>query len=70
MNENASDNINANPMYLTPYNRLLRRQITASTTDQGKFCGKRVGEVFLFVKINKRIGGLQLMLENIFNVWR
>ena len=34
----------------TPYNRLLRRQITASTTDQGKFCGKGVGEVFLFAQ--------------------
>ena len=54
----------------TPYNRLLRRQITASTTDQGKFFGKRVGEVFLFDKINKRICGLHLMMENIFNVWR
>ena len=54
----------------TPYNRLLRRQITASTTDQGKFFGKRVGGVFLFAKINKRICGLQLMIENIFNVWR
>ena len=54
----------------TPYNRLLRRQITASTTDQGKFSGKGVGEVFLFAKINKRICGLQLMMENIFNVWR
>ena len=54
----------------TPYNRLLRRQITASTTDQGKFSGKGVGEVFLFAKINKRISGLQLMMENIFNVWR
>ena len=54
----------------TPYNRLLRRQITASTTDQGIFCGKEVGEVFLFAKINKRICGLQLMIENIFNVWR
>ena len=54
----------------TPYNRLLRRQITASTTDQGKFCGKRVGEDFLFAKINKQICGLQLMMENIFNVWR
>ena len=54
----------------TPYNRLFRRQITASTTDQDKFCGKGVGEVFLFAKINKRICGLQLMMENIFNVWR
>ena len=54
----------------TPYNRLLRRQITASTTDQGKFSGKGIGEVFLFAKINKRICGLQLMMENIFNVWR
>ena len=53
-----------------PYNRLLRRQITASTTDQGKFSVKGVGEVFLFAKINKRICGLQLMMENIFNVWR
>ena len=44
--------------------------INASTTDQGKFCGKRVGEVFLFAKINKRIRGLQLMMENILNVWR
>ena len=55
---------------LTPYNRLLRRQITASTTDQGKFYGKRVGEVFLFAKINKRICGLQLMMGNIFIVWK
>ena len=55
---------------ITPYNRLLRRHITASTTDQGKFLGKRVGEVFLFAKINKRICGLQLMMENIYNVWR
>ena len=55
---------------ITPYNRLLRRQITASTTDQGKFSGKGVGEVCLFAKINKRIYGLQLMLENIFNVWK
>ena len=54
----------------TPYNRLLRRQITASTTDQSKFCGKRVGEVFLFAKINKLICGLQLIMQNIFNVWR
>ena len=54
----------------TPYNRLLRRQITASTTDQGKFSGTGVGEVFLFAKINKRICGLQLMMENILNVWR
>ena len=54
----------------TPYNRLLRRQITASTTDQGKFCGKRVGEVVLFAKIDKLFCGLQLMIENIFNVWR
>ena len=54
----------------TPYNRLLRRQITVSTTDQDKFFGKGVGEVFLFAKINKRICGLQLMIENIFNVWR
>ena len=54
----------------TPYNRLLRRQITASTTDQGKFSGKGVGEAFLFAKINTRICGLQLMMENIFNVWR
>ena len=54
----------------TPYNRLLRRQITALTTDQGKFFGKGVGEVFLFAKINKQICGLQLMIENIFNVWR
>ena len=58
------------PYMLTPYNRLLRRQITASTTDQGNFSGKGVGEVFLFAKINKRICGLQLMMENIFNVWR
>ena len=54
--------------FYTPYNRLLRRQITASTTDQGKFSGKVVGEVFLFAKINKRICGPQLMMENIFNV--
>ena len=58
------------PSFSTPYNRLPRRQITASTTDQGKFSGKGVGEVFLFAKINKRICGLQLMMENIFNVWR
>ena len=57
-------------LVLTPYNRLLRRQITASTTDQGKFSGKWVSEVFLFTKINKQICGLQLMIENIFNVWR
>ena len=56
--------------YNTPYNRLLRRQITASMTDQGKFCRKGVCEVFLFAKINKRICGLQLMIEDIFNVWR
>ena len=58
------------PFYYTPYNRLLRRQITALTTDQGKFCGKGVSEVFVFAKLNKRICGLQLMIENIFNVWR
>ena len=54
----------------TPYNRLLRRQITASTTDQGKLSGKGVGEVVLFAQINKRICGLQLIMDNIFNVWR
>ena len=58
------------PFYYTPYNRLLRRQITALTTDQGKFCRKGVSEVFVFAKLNKRICGLQLMIENIFNVWR
>ena len=55
---------------LTPYNRLLRRQITASMTDQGKFFRKGEGEVFLFAKINRRMCRLQLMMENIFNLWR
>ena len=56
---------------------LLTVQPTASTTDycldgrSGKILGKRVGEVFfLFAKINKRTCGLQVMIENIFNVWR
>ena len=34
------------------------------------FAEKRVGEDFLFAKINKQICGLLLIMEKIFNVWR
>ena len=41
-----------------------------STTDAARFCRERVGEVFLFAKINKRICGPLLMMEKILYVWR
>ena len=43
---------------------LLRRQIRVN------FPARGLMNFFLFSKINKRICGLQLMMENIFNVWR